>query len=196
MDVDDAIAGRAEVTVEFDHHAAELARDPYPTYQRLREYCALSAHPLGRIVLEIFDVGDPAAIGLSDQVCAALQLIEHWQDVGEDRAAGRVYLPAEDLARFGVSERDLDADVASPALRRLMTFQTDRAEALLRSGAELIGALRGWARLVVAGYVAGGLAGVDALRRSRGDVLAVSPRARRADVVRHLARLLCGAWRR
>jgi len=168
----------------------------YQTYHQLRAYCALSAHPVGRIVLEIFDVRDPFAVELSDRVCAALQLVEHWQDVAEDRAAGRVYLPIEDLARFGLTERDLDPPVASPALCRLMTFQTDRAEGLLRSGVGLVGLLRGWARLAVAGYLAGGLAAVDALRRTRGDVLGVPARTRRRDVVRHLAGVLAVRGRR
>jgi squalene synthase HpnC len=168
----------------------------YASYAQLREYCALSAHPVGRLVLAVFGVTDPAAVELSDRVCAALQLIEHWQDVAEDRAAGRVYLPAEDLARFGVTEADLDAPTASPAVRRLMAFEIDRAAALLDSGAGLVDLLRGWARLAVAGYLAGGRAAVDGLRRVDGDVLGRPARTRRRDVLRHLVRLLASPKRR
>lgn len=165
----------------------------YQTYAQLRTYCELSAHPVGRIVLGVFGVNaasNPRLGELSDRVCAALQLVEHWQDVAEDRRAGRVYLPAEDLARFGVPETDLDAPTASPALRRLIGFHTDRAAELLESGAPLVDALHGWARLAVAGYLAGGRAAVDALRRVDGDVLSGAPRARRRDVARHLVALL------
>jgi squalene synthase HpnC len=169
----------------------------YQTYQRLRAYCELSAHPVGRIVLGVFGVNEavneasnPTLGELSDRVCAALQLVEHWQDVAEDRRAGRVYLPAEDLARFGVPEADLDAARASPALRRCLAFQTDRAAELLESGAPLVDALRGWARLAVAGYLAGGRAAVDSLHRVDGDVLGGAPRTRRRDVARHLVALL------
>jgi squalene synthase HpnC len=168
----------------------------YASYAQLREYCALSAHPVGRLVLAVFGVADPAAVELSDRVCAALQLIEHWQDVAEDRAAGRVYLPGEDLARFGVTEADLDAPTASLAVRQLMAFQTDRAAALLDSGAELVDLLHGWARLAVAGYLAGGRAAVDALRRVDGDVLGRPARTRRRDVLRHLVRLLASPRQR
>ena len=70
----------------------------YATFDDLRGYCALSAEPVGRIVLEVFGQATPQTIALSDRVCTALQLLEHWQDVGEDRRAGRVYLPQEDLA--------------------------------------------------------------------------------------------------
>lgn len=162
----------------------------YATYAQLRGYCALSAEPVGRIVLAVFGVQSPAAIELSDRVCAALQLIEHWQDVAEDRRAGRVYLPQEDLATFGVAEAELDGTVASPALRRLMTFQTTRAAELLDSGAPLVRLLDGWARLAVAGYLAGGRAAVAALRRVDGDVLAGPPRPRRRDMLQHLLHLL------
>jgi phytoene/squalene synthetase len=130
-------------------------------------------------------------------VCTALQLVEHWQDVAEDRRKGRVYLPKEDLAEYGVSPSDLDGTVATPALRRLMMFETERAAALLASGAPLVGMLRGWARLAVAGYLAGGRAAVDALRRSGGEVLAGTPRTRKRDVLRHLPGLLAGrGWAR
>jgi squalene synthase HpnC len=162
----------------------------YATYAQLRGYCTLSADPVGRIVLALFEVCAPTATELSDRVCTALQLIEHWQDVAEDRRAGRVYLPEEDLAAFGVTETELDGAVASPALRRLMAFQITRAAELLDSGAPLVGLLRGWARLAVAGYVAGGRAALDALRRADGDVLAGPPRSRRRDVLRHLVYLL------
>jgi squalene synthase HpnC len=171
----------------------------YANYAQLREYCALSAHPVGRLVLAVFDVSEvshPGAAELSDRVCAALQLVEHWQDVAEDRAAGRVYLPAEDMARFGVTEAALDAPTASPAVRRLLVFQTDRAAALLDSGSELVDLLHGWARLAVAGYLAGGRAAVDALRRVDGDVLGQRARTRRRDMVGHLVRLLATPRRR
>ncbi len=168
----------------------------YADYAALRGYCALSAHPVGRLVLAVFDASTPDREELSDRVCAALQLVEHWQDVGEDRAAGRVYLPAEDMAAFEVTEADLDAPAASPPLRRLMAFQTDRAAELLASGAPLVGELRGWARLAVAGYVAGGMAAVDALRRVDGDVLGRVARTRRRDVARHLPGLMAGGGTR
>lgn len=160
----------------------------YATYSQLRGYCALSAEPIGRLVLALFEVRDTAGAltELSDRICTALQLIEHWQDVVEDRRAGRVYLPQEDLTAYGVAEAELDGSIASPALRRLMAFEVTRAAELLDSGAPLVGLLNGWARLAVAGYVAGGRAALDALRRSDGDVLGGPPRPRRRDVLRHL----------
>ncbi|GAA3524271.1 squalene synthase HpnC [Amycolatopsis ultiminotia] len=155
----------------------------YPAYADLRAYCRLSADPVGRIVLSLLDVHDEKATGLSDRICSGLQLVEHWQDVGEDYRAGRIYLPQEDLAAFGVAEEDLGAAHASPRLKELMRWETDRAAVLLGSGADLVGLLPGWGRLAVSGFLAGGLAAVDALRASRGDVLAAPARPSRAGVL-------------
>ena len=76
----------------------------YRTFGDLLGYCRLSANPVGRIVLHVFGAATPAREALSDRVCTALQLAEHWQDVAEDLRAGRIYLPGEDLDRFGVTE--------------------------------------------------------------------------------------------
>lgn len=162
----------------------------YPTYADLRAYCELSANPVGRVVLEVFGVSTPGRIELSDRICTALQIIEHCQDVAEDRRAGRIYLPLEDLDRFGVARTDLDAATAGAGVRRLVAFEADRAVALLNSGLPLLAELRGWARLAVAAYAAGGLAAVSALRREDWDILSSNPHVRRLDVVRKLAAIM------
>lgn len=160
--------------------------ETYPTYEDLVEYCELSANPVGRIVLEVFEASTPERAELSDRICTALQIIEHCQDVAEDRRAGRIYLPLEDLTRFGVTVTDLDAPTASVAVRRLVAFEAERAAALLNSGTPLLGQLHGWARLAVRGYVAGGGAALLALRRADWDVLSGTPHARKTDLVRQL----------
>jgi squalene synthase HpnC len=164
----------------------------YATLDDVLGYCALSAAPIGRLVLAVFEVADDRATERSDRVCSALQLLEHWQDVGEDRRAGRVYLPQDDLAAWGVPASDLDQPTASGRLRRLVVVETERAERLLDAAYDLLPRLHGWARLAVAGYAAGGYAAADAVRRCGGDVLAHQARPRPADVARHAARLL---WR-
>jgi squalene synthase HpnC len=127
----------------------------YATFAELVDYCDLSANPVGELVLHVFGVATPARIALSDDVCTALQLLEHWQDVQEDWERGRVYLPADDLEQFDVAPgQTSDA---------LLAFEIERARTLLDRGARLVGTLRGRARLAVAGYVGGGRAGLDAL---------------------------------
>jgi squalene synthase HpnC len=164
----------------------------YGTFDELVGYCDLSANPVGELVLHVFCAATDDRIALSDRVCTALQLAEHWQDVAEDYRAGRVYLPAEDLERFGVASADLAAPAAGPALRRLLAFEVDRAHALLAEGAPLVGRLRGRARVAVAGYVGGGRAALDAIAATGYDVLAGPPKAtgrrRAAATLRTLVR--------
>jgi squalene synthase HpnC len=160
----------------------------YRTFADLQQYCELSANPVGQIVLYIFGVATPERIALSDSICSALQLAEHWQDVAEDLGNGRIYLPGEDLERYGCTEADLAAPTASLAVRELMIFETDRASRLLDEGAPLVGTLRGAARLAVAGYLAGGRAALAAIRAQRHDVLIGTPRPRKQRLAGELVK--------
>jgi phytoene/squalene synthetase len=108
--------------------------------------------------------------------------------VAEDLAAGRIYLPGEDLERFGVTEADLAAPSASHDVKQLMIFETDRAERLLDSGAPLVHTLHGAARLAVAGYLAGGRAALAAIRGQDYDVLRGTPRPRKQRLAKELAK--------
>jgi len=162
----------------------------YASWDQLAAYCELSANPVGHLVLAVFDAATPERVTFSDRVCTALQLIEHCQDVGEDARRGRVYLPAEDLERFGCQETELLGATAGPALRQVLRFELVRATGLLGAGRELTSGLRGWARLTIAGYVAGGQATVDAIAAADHDVLASTPRPRRARTLARAVPLL------
>jgi squalene synthase HpnC len=164
----------------------------YQTFDDLAGYCELSANPVGRIVLHVFGASTPRRARLSDHVCTALQLAEHWQDVAEDLRAGRIYLPLDDLARFGCTEQALAAPAAGPEVRTLMSFQVARASALLSAGAPLIATLHGAARLAVAGYVAGGRAALAAIEAARYDVLGGTPRPGKRRLAAELARAYAG----
>ncbi len=170
----------------------------YQTWEQLRGYCALSANPVGELVLGVFGLATPARIAMSDAICTALQLAEHCQDVAEDFACGRVYLPAEDLARFGCTPAHLRGAAGGQAgqrddpLRALLAFEVARARALLADGAPLIDELHGRERLAVAAFVAGGRAALDAIERARYDVLSGPPRAGRGRRALALAAVLVG----
>jgi squalene synthase HpnC len=162
----------------------------YRSWPQLREYCALSADPVGELVLAIFGLSTPARVELSNSICTALQLAEHCQDVAEDFARDRVYLPQEDLARFAATEADLERQHASKELRAVLAFEVTRARELLIVGTPLIAELHGRPRFAVAAFVAGGHAALDAIVRARYDVLAGPPRAGRARRVLALAATL------
>jgi squalene synthase HpnC len=158
----------------------------YAKFEDLLGYCTLSANPVGELVLRIFGLASEERLRLSDKVCSALQLTEHWQDVAEDYGRGRIYLPAEDLAGFGVAEADLGRRTASPELRELMAFEVRRARALLDDGAPLVSTLPRRPAFAVAGFVAGGRSALAAIERANFDVLG---RPTRANLVRRAAAL-------
>jgi squalene synthase HpnC len=215
-ELDRAFEGRAEhpllVRLQATLRACSLRREPfvrlieanrmdqrvkrYETWEQLRGYCALSADPVGEIVLGVLGAATPERIALSDSICTALQLIEHCQDVAEDHAAGRIYIPAEDLARFDCdpellsgARRHEHAPVPEP-LRAVLAFEMARARGLLAAGRPLVRQLRGRARLAVAAFVAGGSAALDAIERAGYDVRSGPPRSSRARRALALAREL------
>jgi squalene synthase HpnC len=167
----------------------------YETWEQLRGYCALSADPVGELVLGVLGLATSARIALSDSICTALQLTEHCQDVAEDFARGRVYLPAEDLRRFGCVEADLAVAHAGGPLREVLAFEVVRARGLFTEGAPLIAELRGRPRFAVAAFLAGGLAALEAIERVGYDVLAGAPRAPRTRRAATLAATLRASWR-
>ena len=164
----------------------------YETFDDLLGYCALSAAPIGQIVLHIAGAAQPNNIADSDAACAALQILEHCQDVGEDARAGRIYLPHAELRTAGVADEDLLAATTSPALRGVIGLQVRRSQELLDRGCALVRRLSGWAHVAVAGYIAGGLATMFALRAGGYEVLAqdVVPGKRRTAM--HAVRLTVG----
>lgn len=162
----------------------------YADLDALVGYCELSANPVGHLVLYVFESATPERMELSDRICTGLQLVEHWQDVAEDFARDRIYLPREDLAAFGVSERDLAASSAGAPLRKLMEFEVSRAGGMLSAGAPLVATLHGWARLAVAGFVAGGRAALAAIVAAEYDVLSCSPKPTRRRLARELSSVL------
>jgi squalene synthase HpnC len=164
--------------------------DRYETFDDLRAYCVLSADPVGHLVLAALGLATPARLELSDRICTALQLAEHWQDVAEDLARGRVYLPQEDLRRFGVTDDDLRAAHASPAVKTLMAFEVARARDLLHQGAPLVRLVPGRAKLAIAGFVAGGRAALHAISAADFDVLAGTPKPTKPRLLREAGGVL------
>ena len=160
----------------------------YATYQELVDYCALSANPVGQVVLAIMGAATPERIAASDSICTALQVIEHTQDVAEDLGNGRIYLPRADMDAHGVTEDDLAQPTASQAVRDLIRFESDRAAKALDEGSHLVGTLHGMARLAIAGYVAGGRATLRAIEAGGYDVLRATPRPAKADTLTMMAR--------
>ncbi|MET8828591.1 squalene synthase HpnC [Streptomyces sp. NPDC004610] len=158
----------------------------YETYDDLLAYCELSANPVGRLVLGVTGTSTPERVRRSDAVCTALQIVEHLQDVAEDLGRDRVYLPAEDMKRFHVQETDLAAKTASASVRALVAYEAQRARVLLDEGAPLVGSVHGRLRLLLAGFVAGGRAAIDAITAAEYDVLPGPPKPGKLRLLRQV----------
>ncbi|MFC7217520.1 squalene synthase HpnC [Streptomyces polyrhachis] len=158
----------------------------YATYDQLLDYCELSANPVGRLVLQLAGLATGQRLAWSDAICSGLQLVEHLQDVAEDLARDRIYLPAEDLKRFDVTEDDLARPTADAAVRALTAFQVARARELLDRGAPLVGSVHGRLRLLLAGFLAGGRAACSAIEAAGHDTLPGPPRPTKPALLREV----------
>jgi squalene synthase HpnC len=170
----------------------DQVRTRYETWADVREYCTYSADPVGRLVLGIYGRADePDLVSMSDAVCTGLQLVNFVQDPPRDLALGRVYLPQEDLRRFGVVDEAL-AGPLTPAIADLLHFEGERARGLLERGLPLRRELGGRPGLSVALYTRGGLAALDALERAGWDVFSGRPAPTRWTFARLALRELVG----
>ncbi|MFF4694671.1 squalene synthase HpnC [Streptomyces chattanoogensis] len=162
----------------------------YGTYDDLAAYCELSANPVGRLVLGITGTTSPERIRHSDRICTALQIVEHLQDVAEDLGRDRIYLPAEDLKRFGVTEADLGAPTGGASVRALIAYEAERARDLLDQGSPLVGSVHGRLKLLLAGFVAGGRAALQAVAAADHDVLPGPPKPTKLSLLREVGATL------
>lgn len=169
----------------------------YETFDQLRDYCSRSADPVGHLVLYIAGAYNEANALLSDSTCTALQLANFWQDVSRDLDIGRIYLPREDRARFGVSDEDLKARRFTPAFGELLKFEVDRARKLFEAGRPLVARMPADLAVDVDLFSRGGLAILDQIEQSGYDTLSSRPSLSKAAKGRLLARALLGlGWAR
>ena len=147
----------------------------HPNYAELLDYCDHSANPVGHLVLYIFGHREPELHRLSDSTCTALQLANFWQDVHRDFEMGRVYLPADDMAKFGVTEEMIANRNATPQFKALMRFEIDRTRQLFVEGYDLVNLVKGMAKVDLALFTGGGLTVLREIERLDYDVLAKRP---------------------
>jgi squalene synthase HpnC len=152
----------------------------YRTFADLLAYCENSANPVGHLVLYLFWYRDAKRQRLSDATCTALQLTNFWQDVRRDLDNGRIYIPLEEMERFGCGEDDLLRGRSDGRFRDLMAFEVSRTRELFRQGLELIPTVRGRLKVDLRLFSLGGLAVLDAIEEIGYDVLHRRPKLSRA----------------
>jgi phytoene synthase len=155
----------------LDAFSQDVVKNRYADFAEVLDYSRRSANPVGRLLLHLFDMNTPANLALSDRICSALQLINFWQDVGIDYATkDRVYLPQDEMKRFGVSEEHLRQQRCDRAFQDLMRFQVDRARKMMLEGKPLLQELEGRFRLEIAITVQGGLRILEKLEAAQYDM--------------------------
>ncbi len=161
----------------------------YQTVAELQTYSEDSANPVGRLVLWVCGYREERLALLSDKICTALQLANFWQDVAEDDARGRRYLPADQMVRFGATDEQIGDRRFSPEFWRLMQSLVEETRAMMREGAPLITMVDRELASTLRLFVKGGYAILDAIESQGFDVLARRPEVSKSKK----ARLLAGA---
>jgi squalene synthase HpnC len=164
----------------------------FATFDELLRYCAHSANPVGHLVLYLFGHRDTERQARADDICTALQLTNFWQDLAIDRGKGRIYLPRDDMERFGYTADDLRRGSANDAFRALMAFECERTRALFERGLPLAAMLDRARAREVRLFAGGGLAILQRLAAVDYDVFSSRPTLSRWAKVGLVARAFVG----
>jgi squalene synthase HpnC len=161
--------------------AQDVTQKRYADFAELLDYCRRSANPVGRLLLHLFKRTSESDFAGSDAVCSALQLINFWQDVELDFAKGRIYLPQDEMARHGVSERQIAEQRCDAAWRALLGFQVERARQMILAGKPLARSLPGRIGLEIRATIQGGLRILEKIEHANYDMFRRRPVLRAFD---------------
>ncbi|MFZ5524245.1 MAG: squalene synthase HpnC [Pseudomonadota bacterium] len=172
----------------LDAFSQDVVKKRYSNFPDLLEYCRRSANPVGNLLLHLYREATPQNIIYSDAICTSLQLINFWQDIARDYVIGRIYLPQDEMAEYGVSEAHIAQGISDDAWRNLIRFQADRARAMMLAGAPLGSILTGRIGLEMRMIIAGGLRILSKLEHAQYDMFRHRPVLRPFDWVIMLAK--------
>lgn len=172
----------------LDAFSQDVVKKRYANFDEVLDYCRRSANPVGRLLLHLYEENTPQNQIYSDAICTSLQLINFWQDVKKDYAIGRIYLPQDEMSRFGVTEEHIAEGRVDSAWQALMLFQAQRAHAMMNNGAPLGSILTGRIGLEMRLIIAGGNRILDKLEGARYDIFRHRPTLRPLDWVIMLAK--------
>jgi squalene synthase HpnC len=153
----------------------DVVKTRYADFGEVMDYCRRSANPVGRLMLHLYRATEPRSLAWSDSICSSLQLINFWQDVEIDYRKNRIYLPADEMAEYAVTESQIANRNAGSNWRDLMLFQIDRTRRMLLAGAPLGRTLPGRIGLELRMIVMGGNRILEKLQASGGDVFRERP---------------------
>ncbi|MGH9821748.1 MAG: squalene synthase HpnC [Blastocatellia bacterium] len=164
----------------------------YKTFDELLDYCRRSANPIGRLVLLLFGYKEQRLFEYSDEICTALQLANHWQDVRIDLEKNRIYLPQDDMEKFGVTRDDLKSAPSCEGIKRLLEFEVGVAADMFAQGKPLCTSVGGRLGIELRAVWLGGTTILRRIAANEYDVFNRRPVITAKDKLRILASAVCG----
>ncbi len=180
----------------LDAFRQDVSVKRYRTFQDLLDYCRRSANPVGRLILRMFGYLRQDLFFWSDHICTALQLTNFWQDLAVDWKKERVYIPQEDMVRFGYTPQELGEGKVTDAFCRLMEFEVRRTEGMFCHGEPLLDNVQGRLRFELTAVWFGGRRILEKLRAGGYDAFRHRPRLTWVDKALILARTAKRCWGR
>ena len=162
----------------------DLVKTRYNNFTELFEYCKNSADPVGRIVLEIYDIRDKNALRFSDLICSALQLANFYQDVKIDFEKGRIYIPKNEMEKFGINKDNFLHSANTKNFQELMKFQIERTKGMFKEGRNLLKFLPFRLRLQILVTIKGGETILTKIEKIEYDVLNNRPKLNKFDMIK------------
>ena len=153
----------------------DLTKKRYKDFDELVNYCKLSANPVGSMVLRIFDEFNDANLLLSDRICTGLQLINFIQDINRDSKFNRIYIPTNELEKFGVNEEDILNGISTEGLIQMIKFQCKRSKDIINSGKTLVSNLPGSQKIPISLFINSGNLVLKKIEKINYNTLAYRP---------------------
>jgi len=159
----------------------DIFQQKWNTFNDILDYCTNSANPVGRLILELYNVRDDKAFYYSDKICTALQLTNFYQDVSKDILKNRIYFPIDEIEKFGVKLKSFELNENNDNLRRLVKFNVERAESFFREGENLLNYLTGRLQYEIKWTILGGRAILKKIIKSDYNVINIRPSLSKFD---------------
>ena len=159
----------------------DVIKKRYENFEEVIEYCKHSANPVGRLILELFDIRNEDAFRLSDKICTALQLTNFYQDLQIDFRKGRIYLPEDELQKFNVSKKSFELKENSLNLQQLLRHNISRTEQMFKEGRGLLKHLKGRLKFEISWTILGGEEILKKIKKIEYNTINIRPELSKRD---------------